>query len=342
LVGLWGTWINTITQGRVAETPEWARRLLTEGNRNGNIDLQILGHRASLSSHFYLGELNEALEHRNKALALYDEGRASRWRELTGNDVRTAIGVISSQALWMLGYPDQASQMSDQLDADTHRLGHPFDIGWASTWGAYVFDYRCEPDRMLTRVREADRVGREQSIPVFNKVLVPAGEGLAMLRKGQLPEAISLLERGIEGWRATGGYLNLPYLKSALAEALSLQGDVEAGFRLLGECLDQIERLGWHERVWLPEILRLKGWMLMRQGLHAKAEAPLRESIEWARRQQARSWELRSSTTLARWCLEFGQRDQARQLLMPIYAWFSEGFETYDLKAARALLEEIR
>jgi predicted ATPase len=194
----------------------------------------------------------------------------------------------------------------------------------------------------LTRVREADRVGREQSIPVFNKVLVPAGEGLAMLRKGQLPEAISLLERGIEGWRATGGYLNLPYLKSALAEALSLQGDVEAGLRLLGECLDQIERPGWHERVWLAEILRLKGWMLMRQGLHAKAEAPLRGSIEWARRQQARSWELRSSTTLARWCLEFGQRDEARQLLMPICAWFSEGFETCDLKAARALLEEIR
>ncbi len=341
LVGLWGTWINTITQGRVAETPEWARRLLTEGNRSGNIDLKILGHRASLSSHFYLGELNEALEHRNKALALYDEGRAARWRELTGNDVRTAVGVISSQGLWMLGYPDQASQMSDQLDADSHRLGHPFDIGWASTWGAYVFDYRREPDRMLSHVREADRVGREQGIPMFSKVLVPVGEGLAMLRKGQLPEAITLLERGIEGWRATGGHLNLPYLKAALAEALSLQGDVEAGLRLLGECVDQIERPGWHERVWLAEILRLKGWMLMRQGLHSQAEARLRELIDWARRQQARSWELRSSTTLARLFVERGQRDEARQLLEPIYGWFNEGFETHDLKAARTLLEEI-
>jgi class 3 adenylate cyclase/tetratricopeptide (TPR) repeat protein len=341
LVGLWGTWINTITQGRVAETSDWARRLLAEGDRSGNIDLQILGHRASLSSHFYLGELNEALEQRNKALALYDETRAARWRELTGNDVRTAVGVISSQALWMLGYPDQASQVSDQLDADTHRLGHPFDIGWASTWGAYVLDYRCESDRMLARVREADRVGREQSIPVFNKVLVPAGEGLAMLRKGLLPEAISLLERGIEGWRATGGHLNLPYLKGALAEAISLQGDTEAGLHLLAECLDQIERPGWHERVWLPEILRLKGWMLMRQGLHAEAEAALRQSIEWSRRQQARSWELRSSTTLAQRFVECGRSDEARQLLLPIHDWFSEGFETHDLKAARALLAEI-
>ena len=138
-----------------------------EGNQSGNIDLQILGHRASLSSHFYLGELNEALEQRDKVLALYDPRRAARWRELTGNDVRTAVGVFSSQALWMLGYPDQAAQMSDQKDADSRRLEHPFDIGWALTWGTYVFDYRREPDRLLARVHEADRIGREQSIPVL-------------------------------------------------------------------------------------------------------------------------------------------------------------------------------
>ena len=342
LVGLYGMWINTITQGRVAEARGWAQRLLAEGNQSGNIDLQILGHRASLSSHFYLGELNEALEHREKVLALYDPQRAPRWRELTGNDVRTAVGVFSSQALWMLGYPDKAAQMSDQKDADSRRLGHPFDIGWALTWGTYVFDYRCEPDRLLARVGEAGRVGREQSIPLFDKVLVPSGEGLAMLRKGQLPEAISLLERGIEGWRATGGHLNLPYLKSALAEALLRQGDVETGLRLLDECLDQIERPAWHERVWLAETLRLKGWALMRQGRREEAEKQLRASIEWARKQQARSWELRSSTTLAELLVECGRRDAARQLLKPIYDWFIEGFDTHDLKAARVLLQEMR
>jgi tetratricopeptide (TPR) repeat protein len=341
LVGLWGTWINTITQGRVAESPDWARRLLTEGNQSGNIDLQILGHRASLSSHFYLGELNEALEQRDKVLVLYDPQQAARWRELTGNDVRTAVGVFSSQALWMLGYPGQASQMSDQKDDDSRRLGHPFDIGWALTWGTYVFDYRREPDRLLSRVHEAERVGREHRIPVLNNVLVPAGEGLAMLRKGQLPEAISLLQCGIEGWRTTGGNLNLPYLKGALAEALSRQGDVETGLRLLDECLDQIERPGWHERVWLAEILRLKGWVLMRQGRRTEAETQLRASIQYARRQQARSWELRSSKTLAELLIERGQRDAARELLAPIYGWFTEGLDTLDLKDAKVLLDQL-
>ena len=159
-----------------------------------------------------------------------------------------------------------------------------------------------------------------------------------MLRKGQLPEAISLLQRGIEGWRTTGGNLNLPYLKGAVAEALSRQGDVETGLRLLDECLDQIERPGWHERVWLAEILRLKGWVLMRQGRRTEAETQLRASIQYARRQQARSWELRSSKTLAELLIERGQRDAARQLLAPIYDWFAEGFDTFDLKEAKALL----
>ena len=341
VVGLWGMWINTITQGRIAESPHWAARLLREGNRTRNIDLQILGHRASLSSRFYLGKLNKVLAQRDKVLALYDLRRAAHWRELTGNDVRTAVGNFVSQALWMLGYPDQASKMSDQNDAESRQLAHPFDIGWALTWGSYVFDYRREPDLLLARVHEADCIGREQSIPVLNKVIVPAIEGLATLRKGQLPEAISLLERGIDAWQASGGYLNLPYLKSALAEALSRQGEFETGLRLLDECLDQIERPGWHERVWLAEVLRLKGWVLMRQGRRTEAKEQLSESIECARRQQARSWELRSSTTLAELLVECGQRDEARELLAPVYGWFTEGLDTLDLKEAKALLEEL-
>jgi predicted ATPase len=94
--------------------------------------------------------------------------------------------------------------------------------------------------------------------------------------------------------------------------------------------------------VWLAETLRLKGWMLMRQGRREEAEAQLRASIEWARKQQARSWELRRSTTLAELLIECGRRDAAGQLLKPIYDWFIEGFETHALKAARALLEDIR
>lgn len=341
LIGLWGMWINTITQGRVAESPVWARRLLAEGIQTGDTDMQIFGHRALLSSHFYLGELRQALEQRDRILVLYDPRQAARWMELTGNDTKTAMGIFASQAIWMLGAPDGAAQLSEQMDAHSRSLGHPFDIGWAVTWGAYVFDYRCEPEALSLRGGEAERLGREQSIPLLTKALVPIVQGLALLRSGRLAEAISALRSGIDGWKSTGGGLNLPYLKSALAEALALGGDLDAGLRLLDECLEQIERPGWHERVWLPETLRLKGWVLMRQGKYAEAEAQLRASIEWARRQQARSWELRSSTTLAELFVARGRRGAARELLEPVYDSFTEGLDTHDLKAARALLADL-
>jgi len=342
LVGLWGMWVNTITQGRIAESHPWARRLLVEGGDGANLDMQILGHRALLSSHFYLGELKEALEQRDRILALYDPRHAPRWMELTGNDAKTAVGIFASQSLWMLGYPDQAARLREQKDADARRLGHPFDIAWALTWGAYVFDYLHEPDGLLASIAEADRLGREQSIPLIFKGLVPMVEGLGFLRKGELPRAITALNAGIDSWRSRGGHLNLPYLKSALAEALALTGDLDGGQQLLDECLEQIARPGWHERVWLPETLRLKGWALMRQGKRTEAEAQLRASLEWARRQHARSWELRSATTLASLLIDAGRRDAARDVLAPVYGWFTEGFETHDLVAARLLLDDLR
>ena len=293
-------------------------------------------------SHLHLGHLLEAREHGDRALALYDPQRAGRWMQLTGHDLRTVVGVFSSQWTWMLGYPDQAVQVSDEKDAHARRLGHAFNLGFALTRGAYAFDYRCEPERLLERASEADRLAREQSIPFIYQVMVPTAEGLARLRSGQLSESISLLRRGIENWIKLGVHVTIPYLKSALAEALALQGDLDAALHLIDECLEQIERPGWQERVDLAEVLRLKGWMLMRQGRGEEAEAQLRASIDCARQQQAKSWELRSSTTLAELLAERGQRDAARELLAPIYGWFTEGFGTKDLKDAKALLEQLK
>jgi class 3 adenylate cyclase len=345
LTGLWGMWTSTLTQGRVAATPAWAERLLGEGSTRGDVEMEILGHRASMFSYFYLGDLHKTNVHGNKALDLYEPSRAARGIELVGNDTRTAVGVCTTQAIWMLGYPDRAAQLCDQKDVDARRLGHPFDTGWALTWGAYVFDYRREPERLLANANEAERLARQQSIPVLFKALVPVGQGLARLRMGQLAESIALLRSGIDAWNAVGGHLNVPYMKSALAEALALQGDIDAGLGLIEESLEQIERPGWGERVWLPEVLRLKGWMLLRQDKCAQAETQLRASIECARSQQAKSWELRSSTTLAKLFASRDERANAKDLLEPIYNWFievDEGLETNDLTAARALLNELR
>jgi predicted ATPase len=272
---------------------------------------------------------------------LYDPLRAERWMHLMGHDFRTGVGVYSANWTWMLGYPDQAVQVIDETDALARRLGHAFNLGWALSYSAYAFDHRCEPERVLERAGEADRLGRENSVPFIYQVLVPIFEGLARLRSGHLSESISSLRLAIENWSSVGGHIRLPYLKSALAEALALQGDLNAALHLIDESLEQIERSGWQERVHLAEVLRLKGWMLMRQGRGEEAEVQLRASIDWACQQQAKSWELRSSTTLAELMAERGQRDAARELLAPVYNWFTEGFDTRDLREAKVLLDEL-
>jgi len=342
LIGLYGMWVSTFTQGRIAESLDWAQRLLAEGGQAEDTDLQIFGHLAAQCSRFYLGQLVEAREQGHEVLALYDPLRAERWMHLMGHDFRTGVGVYSANWTWMLGYPDQAVQVIDETDALARRLGHAFNLGWALSYSAYAFDHRCEPERVLERAGEADRLGRENSVPFIYQVLIPIFEGLARLRSGHLSESISSLRLAIENWSSVGGHIRLPYLKSALAEALALQGDLDAALHLIDESLEQIERSGWQERVHLAEVLRLKGWMLMRQGRGGEeAEVQLRASIDWACQQQAKSWELRSSTTLAELMAERGQRDAARELLAPVYNWFTEGFDTRDLREAKVLLDEL-
>jgi len=242
----------------------------------------------------------------------------------------------------MLGYPDEAVRLSDEKDDHARQQGDAFNLGFALTLGAYAFDYRCEPDRMLERIREVERLEREHNVPFMNQVMVPQVVGLAQLRNRQLPEALASLRRGLENWHARGGRSRVPYLKSAVAEALALQGDLDLALEMIDQCLEQIERPGWRERSHLAEVLRLKGWMLMLRGRGEAAEAPLRAAIDWARQQQAKSWELRASTTLAELLVERGQRDAARELLTSIYNWFTEGFDTHDLVVARRLLEALK
>jgi class 3 adenylate cyclase len=341
LLGLWWMWTNTITQGRIAESLPWAQRLLDEGGKAEDVDLQIFGPAAAMVSRFFLGQLSEAREHAERVLALYDPLRAERWIQLTGHDLRTFVGVYSCQWIWMQGEPDRAMRVSDESIAHARTVGHAFNLVWALTFGAYAFAYRHEPERLLERLGAADGLAREQGLAFIHQVSVPQATGLAHLQQGRPIDAIPVLRRGIESWTNVGGRVRVPYLKSVLAEAVALQGDLPAALQLIDECIEQIERPAFQERIWLPEILRLKGWMLTRQGCDEEAEIQLRAGIDCSRQQGAKSWELRGSVTLAALLAGRGQRAAARDLLSPICAWFTEGAGTKDLIEARALLEEL-
>ena len=238
----------------------------------------------------------------------------------------------------MLGYPDQAVIVSDAKDEHGRRRGHPFDLGFALTTGAHVFDYRNESEALLQRAEEAARIGRENSMPFVSEILASMQQGVSRLRAGKIDEAIQRLSQTIALWDGSQANIWSPYLKALLGEALALSGDVEGGLRHIDTMLAQIERPGWKERSHYAEVLRLKGWMLELRGQRDDAESHYRKAIEFAREQKSRSWELRSTTSLARLLFARSDAIQARTLLTPIYEWFSEGRDTHDLKAARDLL----
>jgi len=338
LLAMWWVWTSTITQGRIADSSPWVERLLAEGSAAGDIDLQIFGHVTAMVQHFLSGQLAESREQTDRALALWDPQRAERWIELTGHDMRSFVEVYACQLMWMMGFPQQAARLSDESVAHARADGHAFNLVWALTFSAYVFAYRREPERFLERVNEADRLAREQGLAFIYEVSVPQARGIAELQNGRPREAIALLRQGIDRWTKTGGHVRIPLLKSALAEAVALEGDPGAALELIDECLEQIERPSGQERLWLAEVLRLKGWILMRQGRDQEAETQLRASIDCARRQQAKSWELRSATSLAALLARSGKRDAARNLLAPVFEWFTEGADTKDLIEARELL----
>jgi class 3 adenylate cyclase/tetratricopeptide (TPR) repeat protein len=344
LLGIWWMWTSTITQGRIADSLPWAKQLLAEADvaeDADDLDLRIFGHATAAIPYFFLGQLVDAQTHAERVRALYDPQRAERWIQLTGHDLRTFVDVYGCQWTWMLGYPDQAIAMAQRANSQADIVGHAFNLVWARTFTAYTFAYRREPGPLLERLEEVDRLAREQGLAFLYEVSAPQAEGLARLQQGRLPEAIPIIRKGIQSWTSLGGHVRTPFLKAGLAEALALQGDLDVALNLIDECVEQIERPGWQERVWLPEVLRLKGWMLMQQDRPAEAETQLRLSLSCAAGQQAKSWELRTATTLADLLGRQGKHREAHALLAPIYAWFTEGFETPDLVEARTMLSTL-
>ena len=338
----WGLWVSVLTQGRIVESLDWVNEMLASANASGDLDLLMTGHRAACVTHFYRGNFSECCTHGDSVRALYDEERHRHIADIVNTDPKTAVGNFDSAATWMLGFPDRAVQLSDAKDAHARRRGHPFDLGYALTWGGEVWNLRCEPEALLARVEEAERIGRAHRLPFISEVLAQLMKGLAWLRAGRLAEGIPQFRDAMERWRASGALALMPYYRATLAEGLARSGDLEGGLSLIEESLTQIARPGWGERAHLAEVLRVKAWMLQQQGKLAAAEENFLASLEVGRQQQARSWELRTSTSLARLWQEQGRHKEASDVLAPVYRWFTEGFDTHDLKEAKALLDALR
>jgi predicted ATPase len=338
---LWGLFMHVLCMGQAAESVRWVKQIMSAAESYRDPDLLILGQYASVVVHFWLGDPIKARQHADRVLSLYSEERYGHLVGILNDDPKTNSLVFSAQLTWMLGFPEQAVKISDASHAHARRCGHAFDLGYALTAGSQVFDHLREPDEWLKRIEEADRVGRENSLPIVTKCWVPACSGIALIRKGQVREGVALLESGLAVWEERGGRLHSPYRKSVLAEGMAQHGELSGALDLIDEVIAQVERPGWEERCHYAEILRIKGWLLARKGDPEGAERAYNASLDWARQQQAKSWELRTATSYARLLRDQGRVEEAHELLAPVYGWFTEGFATKDLREAKVLLEEL-
>jgi hypothetical protein len=333
---LWGLRVAVLARGRAAEVVSWDKQIQEAANESGNPALPLLGYLAAESSHFCLGDLIECRKCADALLSLYDERRHGRLIDIIGiQDAKSLALTYAASATWILGYPDQAIKISNMRDAHARRCENPFDLGWALTMGSDLIDHLREPEEALKRAREGERLGRENSLPVLWRIFAPMSSGAALIRQGRATEGLVVLKAGLEAWEIGGGKWNRPYFLSILAEGTVQIGDLDGALALIDQAIEQVQRPGSGERRCYAEILRIKGWLLSLEGDAEGAERNYLASLDWARQQQAKSWELRTTMNYARLMRDQARTKEAYDLLAPIYAWFTEGFGTKDLKDAK-------
>jgi DNA-binding SARP family transcriptional activator len=256
-----------------------------------------------------------------------------------GSDAGMSALAFDACCLWCLGFPEQALKRSQQALALARALDHPFSLADVLCYGGCVLNKMSkDAEAVMKHAAELERLSNEWVIPGW----IDAGiryQGQALAMQGNFQEAIVTMEAGVNASISRGLKLDLVGTLGSLAQALAKVGRLEQGLSRLEEALAKVEASG--ERHWEAELYRQRAELLLMQGDAAGAEASLETGIEVARRQRAKFWELRATIDLARLWGSQGRREEARQRLGQIYGWFTEGFDTPDLKEAKALLAEL-
>jgi predicted ATPase len=288
---------------------------------------------------FFLGELIDSRGYQEEGLSLWDPMYRSFATAL--EDPYIAMRIRLARTLLCLGYIDQARLQRDEALAEARRLS-PSTTAWAlyCTWPSYwtVEEGMRSAARMLRPADEVLSISSEYNFSYFVTIgNIMRGWGLGAA--GRTSEGIPLLLKSITTLRATGSNLVLPFYLTALAEIYGMAAQPDEGLTRLieAEKLMETTKERWAE----AELHHVRGKLLVSLNEYTAAEKSYQRALTVARRQSAKFWELRASLDLARLWRDQGKRDEALDLLAPIYGWFTEGFDTLDLKEAKALLEQL-
>jgi DNA-binding NtrC family response regulator/predicted ATPase len=336
LVGLWNFYF---VRGVSQTAYELGEQLLTMAQHEHDPILQLRAHAALGTIQFHIGRLQQAHSHLNCGMDLYASQHS---RSHAVQTPTVSCMAYAAWTLWQLGYPDQAVSQSQAALSLAHELSHPLSLVIALHFTGTVHQFRREAALAHEHTAQTMQLADEQGFPFWSA----SGRivwGWARAMQGAAQEGIDHIHEGLVAFRATGAYIQLPSWLALLAEVYRPVNPAE-GIHVSNRALEILERTG--ERYYEAELYRLKGELLLqashlRESLEWTPEACFHHALEIARRQQAKAWELRAATSLARLWQQQGKYSKARALLAPVYAWFTQGLDTADLKDARALLEEL-
>ena len=298
----------------------------------------VLGHYGSGRDLMFSGKFASSRRHLEEALALYDpvSHRSLVHQGGIHADVisQSALGIV----LFCLGYPKQALVQSNAAAAEARRRAHPPSLAATLSLGTRLLSLVGDAAVLGEWVDQLVAVTTEQGFPFWG-ALGTIYRGWIKVKDGALAEGVSLLRDGSIAYRSMGAEAWLPHFIVIRVGAYEIAGQVEEGLALFDEAFQIVESTG--ERWQAAELYRHKGRLLQRQGHTEAAEELYRKALSITAEQDAKMWELRAAVSLARLRGDQGRRAEACDLLAPVYGWFTEGFDTPDLKEAKGLLDQL-
>jgi class 3 adenylate cyclase/tetratricopeptide (TPR) repeat protein len=335
-MAVYGLWQSANGAGKVLDCRKLSNRLqqLTAGNADDELRLQA--HHSAWATCLFAGEPAAAREHSEAGRRLYDPERHRSHRLLYGgHDPGVCAGYLGAQAHWLLGYPDKALAIGQEALALGERIGHPFSLQDALLKDAILHLDRGAPELALQQLVAAEVLVAEQRLgftmePRFLR-------GAALSAQGAFDEAVGCLREGLASRLGTMRFRLYGLVQ--LAGALTRQGEHATALAAARDGLSTEEKTG--HRQWEAEFYRLEGVALFGLNRLEEGQRALEQALRIARRQEAKAYELRAAISLSRLWGERGRRAEAHDLLAPVYGWFTEGFDTADLKEAKALLDQL-